>query len=111
MVSSARRDPATEPLISASSHAYGAVENGGEIIETNAQGERVHHVVNGIDQGADLERNFSFMDSLGLAFSMLNTWTAMAAALPVGLALGGSATMVWGLLVSLVGQLFISVTL
>jgi hypothetical protein len=73
--------------------------------------ERTHNVVNGIDQGAELERNFGFMDALGLAFSMLNTWTAMAAALPVGLALGGSATMVWGLLVSLVGQVVIAVTM
>lgn len=103
--------PTTQLVHSTSTLGYGAVEDGGAVAEVNSRGERIHHVVNGIDQGADLERNFSFMDSLGLAFSMLNTWTAMAAALPVGLALGGSATMVWGLIVSLVGQLFISVTL
>lgn len=27
-----------------------------------------------------LERNFSFLAALGLAFTLLNTWTAMAAA-------------------------------
>jgi len=95
-------------LGSTPSHDYGATERGDEM---DATGHRLHHVVNGIDQGADLERNFSFFDSLGLAFSLLNTWTAMAAALPVGLALGGSATMLWGLVVSLIGQVLIAIVL
>lgn len=33
------------------------------------------HGVNDIEQGAELERNFSFMSALGLAFTLLNTWT------------------------------------
>jgi hypothetical protein len=29
--------------------------------------------------GGELERNFRFLDALGMAFAMLNSWTAMAA--------------------------------
>lgn len=35
-----------------------------------------HHVVPVVEEVA-LERNFSFLASLGLAFTLLNSWTAM----------------------------------
>jgi len=38
-----------------------------------AEPDVVHHV------GGELERNFRFLDALGMAFAMLNSWTAMAA--------------------------------
>jgi amino acid transporter len=58
-----------------------------------------------------LERNFSFLAALGLAFTLLNTWTAMAAALPVGLQSGGPVVMLYGLLLSVAGQTFVALSL
>ncbi|BEI86013.1 hypothetical protein CcaverHIS002_0603000 [Cutaneotrichosporon cavernicola] len=58
-----------------------------------------------------LERNFSFIAALGLAFTLLNTWTAMAAALPVGLQSGGPVVMLYGLILSVLGQTFVAVSL
>ncbi|GMK58357.1 hypothetical protein CspeluHIS016_0503890 [Cutaneotrichosporon spelunceum] len=58
-----------------------------------------------------LERNFSFISALGLAFTLLNTWTAMAAALPVGLQSGGPVVMLYGLILSVLGQTFVAVSL
>jgi amino acid permease (GABA permease) len=52
-----------------------------------------------------LERNFSFFSMLGLAFSILNSWTALAASLSVGLPSGGPATIIWGLVVAGMGAL------
>lgn len=37
----------------------------------------VEHDV-GHKNGGELERNFGFLDALGMAFAMLNSWTAMA---------------------------------
>jgi hypothetical protein len=38
-----------------------------------AEPDVIHH------SGGELERNFRFLDALGMAFAMLNSWTAMAA--------------------------------
>jgi hypothetical protein len=38
-----------------------------------AEPDVLHH------SGGELERNFRFLDALGMAFAMLNSWTAMAA--------------------------------
>ncbi|KAL1410686.1 hypothetical protein Q8F55_004705 [Vanrija albida] len=55
-----------------------------------------------------LERNFSFIAALGLAFTLLNTWTAI---LPVGLESGGPVVMLYGLIISVVGQTFVAASL
>lgn len=52
-----------------------------------------------------LERNFSFFSMLGLAFSILNSWTALAASLSIGLPSGGPATIIWGLIAAGSGAL------
>ncbi|KLT42444.1 amino acid transporter [Cutaneotrichosporon oleaginosum] len=62
-------------------------------------------------QGVQLERNFSFLAILGVSFSILNSWTAMSASLPLVLGSGGSIAMVWGLLVSALGTLAMGVSL
>ncbi|BEI87161.1 hypothetical protein CcaverHIS002_0705070 [Cutaneotrichosporon cavernicola] len=59
----------------------------------------------------ELHRRFSFFACLGLAFSLLNSWTAMAASLSVVLGSGGQVAMVWGLVVSAVGTMFMVVSL
>lgn len=35
----------------------------------------VHHVVDGIDRGAELQRHFTPLAMLGLAFGLINSWT------------------------------------
>ncbi|KAK0389122.1 hypothetical protein NLU13_2697 [Sarocladium strictum] len=52
-----------------------------------------------------LERNFSFFAMLGLAFSVLNSWPALAASLSIGLPSGGPATIIWGLITAGLGSL------
>ncbi|PFH61354.1 hypothetical protein XA68_17603 [Ophiocordyceps unilateralis] len=46
---------------------------------------------------SELRRHFSTLSMLGLAFAVLNTWTAVSASLPVSLTSGGSTSIVWGL--------------
>ncbi|KAF4594931.1 amino acid permease [Ophiocordyceps camponoti-floridani] len=46
---------------------------------------------------SELRRSFSTLSMLGLAFAVLNTWTAVSASLPVSLTSGGSTSIIWGL--------------
>ncbi|KAG5932156.1 hypothetical protein E4U60_005449 [Claviceps pazoutovae] len=48
----------------------------------------------------ELKRNFSMLSMLGLAFAILNTWTALAASITLALPSGGSSAVIWGLLVA-----------
>jgi choline transport protein len=45
----------------------------------------------------DLKRNFSSLAMLGLAFAILNSWTALSASLSLALPSGGSTSVLWGL--------------
>ncbi|QRW06365.1 amino acid permease [Ceratobasidium sp. AG-Ba] len=58
-----------------------------------------------------MERQFSFFSIIGLAFAILNSWTAMAASLNIVLPSGGPVAMLWGLVVSAVGALCLSASL
>ncbi|KAI4151397.1 MAG: hypothetical protein LQ340_003531 [Diploschistes diacapsis] len=46
---------------------------------------------------SELKRNFSSVSMLGLAFAILNSWTALSASLSLALPSGGSASVIWGL--------------
>lgn len=46
----------------------------------------------------ELERSFSLLSMLGLAFAILNSWTALAASLSVALPGGGPTSVLWGLI-------------
>jgi amino acid transporter len=48
----------------------------------------------------ELKRNFSLISMLGLAFAILNTWTALAASITLALPSGGSSSVIWGLIVA-----------
>ncbi|KAK7529211.1 amino acid/polyamine transporter I [Phyllosticta citribraziliensis] len=48
----------------------------------------------------ELKRQFSFLSMLGLAFAILNSWTALSASLSLALPSGGSVAVVWGLVVA-----------
>ncbi|KAB8068386.1 amino acid/polyamine transporter I [Aspergillus leporis] len=45
----------------------------------------------------ELQRNFSTLSMLGLAFAVLNSWTALSASLSISLTSGGSTSVIWGL--------------
>ncbi|KAI9042392.1 GABA permease GabA [Aspergillus affinis] len=61
-----------------------------DVPEDDAQLARMGHK-------AELQRNFSTLSMLGLAFAVLNSWTALSASLSISLTSGGSASVVWGL--------------
>lgn len=48
----------------------------------------------------ELHRNFSKISMLGLAFAILNSWTALAASLSLALPSGGPSAILWGLIVA-----------
>lgn len=68
------------------------------------QAEAGHGVVH-------LKRRFSLFACLGVAFAILNSWTAMASSLQVVLPSGGSISMVWGLLASAIGAFLMVLSL
>lgn len=55
-----------------------------------------HLAALGIKQ--ELKRNFSTLAMLGLAFVILNTWTALSSSLTLALPSGGSTAILWGLI-------------
>ena len=46
---------------------------------------------------AELNRHFSPLAMLGLAFAILNSWTALSASLSLALPSGGPTSVIWGL--------------
>jgi amino acid permease (GABA permease) len=57
------------------------------------------------------ERQFSRWTMLGLAFAILNSWTALAASLSLALPSGGPITVVWGLVTAGVCNLSLAASL
>nr|ODN91204.1 choline transporter [Cryptococcus depauperatus CBS 7841] len=53
----------------------------------------------------DPHRNFHFMSLVGLAYAILNSWTAMAVSLSVALPSGGPTAVIWGIVPSFIGNL------
>ncbi|KAJ6088526.1 hypothetical protein N7486_009787 [Penicillium sp. IBT 16267x] len=45
----------------------------------------------------ELKRQFSTWAMLGLAFAVLNSWTALSASLAISLTSGGSTSVIWGM--------------
>ncbi|KAE8351328.1 amino acid/polyamine transporter I [Aspergillus coremiiformis] len=60
---------------------------------------------------AELKRNFSLLSMLGLAFAILNSWTALSASLSLSLPSGGCVSVVWGLVTAGVCNLCIAASL
>jgi len=61
--------PATERKSSSNGHSVGDKEA--------LHGVAIHRVRSTVENEVQLERNFSFLSSLGLAFTLLSSWTAM----------------------------------
>ena len=58
-----------------------------------------------------LQRNFSFISLLGLTFAILNTWTALSVSMSLALPSGGPSAVIWGLVVSGVGNLALALSM
>lgn len=59
----------------------------------------------------ELKRNFSMLSMLGLAFAILNTWTALAASITLALPSGGASSVIWGLIVAGICNLCLAASL
>jgi choline transport protein len=59
----------------------------------------------------ELKRNFSFLSMLGLAFAILNSWTALSASLSLALPSGGSTSVIWGLITAGICNLCLAASL
>jgi choline transport protein len=60
---------------------------------------------------SELKRNFSPLAMLGLAFAILNSWTALSASLSLALPSGGSTSVVWGLVTAGICNLCLAASL
>ncbi|OJJ81779.1 uncharacterized protein ASPGLDRAFT_131614 [Aspergillus glaucus CBS 516.65] len=63
------------------------------------------------ERSPELRRNFSTWSMLGLAFAVLNSWTALSASLSISLTSGGSTSVVWGLVTAGICNLCIAASL
>jgi amino acid permease (GABA permease) len=59
----------------------------------------------------EMKRNFSALSMLGLAFAILNSWTALSASLSLALPSGGSVSVVWGLVTAGICNLCLAASL
>ena len=60
---------------------------------------------------AELNRNFSPLAMLGLAFAILNSWTALSASLSLALPSGGPTSVIWGLITAGICNLCLAASL
>ncbi|TYJ54718.1 hypothetical protein B9479_004658 [Cryptococcus floricola] len=66
---------------------------------------RPHLEIEGQETVAAPHKNFHLMSLVGLAYAILNSWTAMAVSLSVALPSGGPTAVVWGIIPSFIGNL------
>lgn len=59
----------------------------------------------------EMSRNFSKMSMLGLAFAILNSWTALSTSLNLALTSGGPSAVIWGLMTAGVCNLCLAASL
>ena len=74
------------------------------VAEDEAQLEALGH------QG-EMQRKFSLMSMLGLAFAILNSWTALSASLSLALPSGGATSVLWGLITAGICNLCLAASL
>lgn len=60
---------------------------------------------------SELKRNFSPLAMLGLAFAILNSWTALSASLSLALPSGGPTSVIWGLITAGICNLSLAASL
>lgn len=65
----------------------------------------------GLGVKQELQRNFSLFSMLGLAFAILNSWTALGASMSLALPSGGPSSVIWGLIVAGICNLCLAASL
>lgn len=70
---------------------------GGEHADMEAPHTNDDEALAALGHKAELQRNFSPLAMLGLAFAILNSWTALSASLSLALPSGGPTSVIWGL--------------
>ncbi|CAD6959845.1 unnamed protein product [Tilletia laevis] len=78
---------------------------------TVTQGEYDGGAATHSSRAAHPTQRFSPLAIVGLAYSILNSWVAMAGSLSVVLPSGGPSAMLWGLIVSTIGTFCITATM
>ncbi|WVQ75176.1 hypothetical protein IAR50_004786 [Cryptococcus sp. DSM 104548] len=86
-----------------------------EVITENIQREQEGHgpfgnsrpalEIEGQEVVSAPHKNFHLMSLVGLAYAILNSWTAMAVSLSVALPSGGPTAVIWGIVPSFIGNL------
>lgn len=79
------------------------------VVPTQSQGDAA--ALERMGHKQELKRNFSMLSMLGLAFAILNTWTALAASITLALPSGGPSAVIWGLVVAGICNLCLSASL
>jgi len=69
------------------------------------------HLAQITGHSSELKRHFSPLAMLGMAFAILNSWTALAASLSLALPSGGPTSVLWGLLTAGIGNLCLAASL
>lgn len=64
-----------------------------------------------LGHAGELHRSFSPLAMLGLAFAILNSWTALSTSLSLSLSSGGSTSVLWGLVTAGVCNLSLAASL
>ncbi|ORY34978.1 amino acid permease-domain-containing protein [Naematelia encephala] len=59
----------------------------------------------GVTQAGGSNRHFMLLSLIGMAYAVLNSWTAMAASLSLALPSGGPTAVIWGIVPSFIGNL------
>ncbi|KAK0517683.1 hypothetical protein OC835_008084, partial [Tilletia horrida] len=80
-------------------------------VSSTENGEIEPHSGHDHARHAHSPERFSPLAIVGLAYSILNSWVAMAGSLSVVLPSGGPSAMLWGLIVSTIGTLCIAATM
>jgi choline transport protein len=75
------------------------------------QGDADELQLEALGHKGELKRNFSPLAMLGLAFAILNSWTALSASLSLALPSGGSTSVVWGLVTAGICNLCLATSL
>lgn len=67
--------------------------------------------LNSLGHKQEMTRHFSFLSLLGLAFAILNSWTALSVSLSLSLPSGGPSSTIWGLVTAGICNLCLSASL
>lgn len=81
------------------------------VYEPGAEPQRHFRLLSLSECSRAMQTIHELISPVGLAYAILNSWTAMATSLSIALPSGGPTAVVWGLIVSFLGNLAMSASL